>query len=349
LQLKLLCEQASPNRGLSVRGSAKRYNFFKNWKMSDNSRRARKSKRPRTKLNREEGESLFTDVTVPLSLSLPQAPQPRDEPDFGEEFLSSVTEATSSTSPESLQPGDLSHVSFHMHFPMTSTSQSSDDERELDSMWNDVPEAIIAESDERDLRDWSESTEEEEEEEEEEEDGFEEVTDEMTLDETINIAMTNAKASSTPPMESKTSSDGQQALYPGAKVSIGAVMVLLTLYAIKYDLTGEAITHLLQFISLILPAGNILPGTLRKFKSYFRKLDSPVILHHYCSYCLSYVNKQVTSCPNPACMKELSSRNVKAYFIEIPVVHQLAAFFLVINFTVTFSIVFIIKKNIPTT
>ena len=99
-------------------------------------------------------------------------------------------------------------------------------------------------------------------------------------------------------------------------------MVLLTLYVIKYDLTGDSSHHLLQFISLILPSGNILPDTLRKFKTYLSKLDSPVIKHHYCSYCLTYVHKEETCCPNNACEKELLSRQAKAYFIEIPVVNH---------------------------
>ena len=104
-------------------------------------------------------------------------------------------------------------------------------------------------------------------------------------------------------------------------------MVLLTLFAIKYDLTGEAITHLFQLMTLMLPSGNILPDTLRKFKAFFRKLENPFILQHCCAFCLSYVDKQAAVCPNTTCLKELSSRHTKAYFIEIPVVQQLATFF----------------------
>ena len=94
-------------------------------------------------------------------------------------------------------------------------------------MWNDVHEAIITESDGHDLRHLSESTEEEE------EDDYEKITNEMIFPKTINIALNNAKVFSTPVMESMTSSDEQNALYLGAKVSIGEVMVLLSLNAIK--------------------------------------------------------------------------------------------------------------------
>ena len=55
----------------------------------------------------------------------------------------------------------------------------------------------------------------------------------------------------------KTANENQK-LYPGARVTIGAVMVLLTLFASRYDFTGKAISHLLQIITLILPTRNIL-------------------------------------------------------------------------------------------
>ena len=60
---------------------------------------------------------------------------------------------------------------------------------------------------------------------------------------------------------------------------------------------------------------------------FFNKLDSPVLLHHYCAYCFSYVDKKAATCPNTACMKGLSSQHAKGYFIEIPVVYQLSEFF----------------------
>ena len=110
---------------------------------------------------------------------------------------------------------------------------------------------------------------------------------------------------------------------------------------------GEAISHLLQFISLLLPSGSILPDTPQKFKRYFNKLESPVILHHYCTYCLSYVDKKAVTSPNTSCMKELLSRNAKAYFIEVPVVHQLSAFFSRIGFYSDIQHQFNRKKRHP--
>ena len=88
----------------------------------------------------------------------------------------------------------------------------------------------------------------------------------MTLPQTMDtlsyeVTSLDSGKESPAPNNTKSSSE-QETLYLGANVTIGAVMVLLTLYAIRYDLTGKAITHLLQFILLLLPSGNILPGTL---------------------------------------------------------------------------------------
>ena len=284
-----------------------------------------------------EDESLFTDVTIPLSLpSLPRTIQPcemvseelvvQQEVHFSTEYITQSTALLSGSEHignhgDSLkfQSEDFSDERSQPHCPI----EFFDEEMDLDSMWNDVCETLIAESSERELRNWGSTRE-------EDSDQFEEIVEEMTLKKTIDTSSYEAASldpRKEPPAANSKPSSEQEKLYPGARVTIGAVMVLLTLYAIKYDLTGEAITHLLQFISFLLPSGNILPDTLRKFKTYFNKLESPVILHHYCSHCLSYVDKEAATFPNIACMKELSSRHGKAYFIEIPVVHQLSSFF----------------------
>ena len=287
--------------------------------MSTNSRRANKSKRLRTEVNAAE-ESSFTDISIPLSLSSSQQ-IPSDD-------------SVLSPSSFNLESHQLEHECGHEilempHPPNESADESfNENELELDSMWNEVFHTLVAQTDERELRDWEMTMSEED------DSDFEEVRDEMTLTETadpllgvgVDLDDQRSSESSGQTDAGKTSSENQ-ILYPGARVTIGGVMVLLTLFAIKYDLTGEAITHLLQLITLILPSGNILPDTLKKFKAYFRKLDNPFIVHHYCAFCLSYVDKQATFCPNTACLKELSARHAKAYFIEIPIVQQLATFF----------------------
>jgi len=262
-----------------------------------------------------EDESTFTDVSIPLSLpSLPQ------------QMTSDDLLSLSSFNVEGQSEEEFTHEILEM--PHCSNDSFDENELELDSMWNEVYDNLISQTDERELRDWETAKTEEDDSE------FEEVSEEITSTESddplrdVRVDSDDQiRCEASEETNTGKSSSENQTLYPGARVTIGAVMVLFTLFAIKYDLTGEAITHLLQLITLILPTGNILPDTLRKFKSYFRNLENPVILHHYCAFCLSSVDKQTTVCPNTACIKELSPRHAKAYFIEIPVVQQLATFF----------------------
>ena len=222
--------------------------------MSTNSRRANKSKRLRTEVNAAE-ESSFTDISIPLSLSSSQQ-IPSDD-------------SVLSPSSFNLESHQLEHECGHEilempHPPNESADESfNENELELDSMWNEVFHTLVAQTDERELRDWEMTMTEED------DSDFEEVREEMTLTETadpllgvgVDLDDQRSRESSEQTDAGKTSSENQ-ILYPGARVTIGAVMVLLTLFAIKYDLTGEAITHLLQLITLILPSGNILPESL---------------------------------------------------------------------------------------
>lgn len=288
--------------------------------MSKNSRRANKSKRQRTETNAAEGSS-FMDIYIPLSLSSLPAQIPSDD---------SVLPPSSFDLESRQSEHECGNEILEMPHPSNESADESinENELELDSMWNEVFHTLVAQTDERELRDWEMTMTEED------DSDFEEVSEEITLTETVDPLLgvgvdldDQLSSESSGQTDAGRTSNENQILYPGARVTLGAVMVLLTLFAIKYDLTGEAITHLLQLITLILPSGNILPDTLKKFKAYFRTLDNPFIVHHYCAFCLSYVDKQATVCPNTACLKELSSRHAKAYFIEIPIVQQLATFF----------------------
>ena len=104
-------------------------------------------------------------------------------------------------------------------------------------------------------------------------------------------------------------------------------MVLFSPFTIKYDITGDAVVHFLKLISLMLPCGQVLPDTLVKFKKFFSNLSCPLILHYYCTFCLSSISKNEKTCQNPGCLKELSSPHTKSYFVELPIVEQLRRFF----------------------
>lgn len=106
-------------------------------------------------------------------------------------------------------------------------------------------------------------------------------------------------------------------------------MVLLVLFTMKYNLSGDAIQHILSLLSLILPSGNLLCSSLKTFKRYFFNLHNPLTFHYYCSFCLTHIKDKKTEkiCPNKGCIKDLTVKGALSYFVEIPVVHQLRTFF----------------------
>lgn len=118
-------------------------------------------------------------------------------------------------------------------------------------------------------------------------------------------------------------------LYSGASehVTVGVAMLLVVSFAIRHELTGEALSNLLLLINVLLPAGNLLSKTLRDFRSFFSNLEVPVVYHGYCSFCYPYIPHNVNSCPNKACLKDTSKKGGKWYFIEVPLANQINNFF----------------------
>ena len=75
-------------------------------------------------------------------------------------------------------------------------------------------------------------------------------------------------------------------LYPGASVTLGAVMLLLALFVTKHGLVGDAIQQLLSIIAVALPHENTLCSTVYSFKQFFKNLKNPLIKHFYSGYFL---------------------------------------------------------------
>jgi len=91
-------------------------------------------------------------------------------------------------------------------------------------------------------------------------------------------------------------------------------------YAIKHNLTMDALTDLLQLVKLHCPSPNNIPSTLFLFKKHFQELQYPVIYHDYCNSCLMEISDNSEVCSNQECCtvnKSVSS------FIELPVRLQL--------------------------
>ena len=120
----------------------------------------------------------------------------------------------------------------------------------------------------------------------------------------------------------------QEPLYNGSTVTLGSIMVLLALFVIKHNLSGEAIEHLLSIFAAALPVSNVVPRTISCFRKYFCHLKNPFILHKYCTYCFAFVRERdLANCPNGHCLKDLTRKGGTAYFIEVPIIQQLQTLF----------------------
>ncbi|XP_053407190.1 uncharacterized protein LOC128559474 [Mercenaria mercenaria] len=126
----------------------------------------------------------------------------------------------------------------------------------------------------------------------------------------------------------ETEDSESQPLYPGAAVSLGAIMLLLALFCTKHNLAGDGIQQLLNIFAIVLPNGNIMSTTLHEFKKFFRSLKTPIVKHFYCEHCLGFLGDENNCndvCPFSTCGKPLKQN--KEYFLEMPVESQLQSLF----------------------
>jgi len=111
------------------------------------------------------------------------------------------------------------------------------------------------------------------------------------------------------------------------QLTIPAMMTLLAFFTVKYHLSGAPVVHLLTLISLTLPTGHNLPFMLKVFKAYLRSLNSPVNIHYFCSVCFVPVkDRNITLCPNSACLQDLRLKGARSYFNYFPIAEQLHCF-----------------------
>ena len=125
-------------------------------------------------------------------------------------------------------------------------------------------------------------------------------------------------------IEGATSAD--KLIYPKARISITVSMVLIMTFAMKHKLSGSALKDLLSLIDIHCLISNPLIQSLYKFKQFFKLLQHPFKIHHYCFNCGMAVEAGWTSCHNAECEQDFSSQN-KHFFLELPVIDQLKALF----------------------
>jgi len=127
----------------------------------------------------------------------------------------------------------------------------------------------------------------------------------------------------------ETSEDSKE-IYKGSSITLGASMLLIITFALKYSLTGEALNDLLRLIEMHCPPSNFIPQTLGKLKKWFREAKHPLKFHRFCSRCnilLEDANILGGICPNNSCENLLGFGNAVSHFIEIPIKEQIRSFF----------------------
>ena len=120
--------------------------------------------------------------------------------------------------------------------------------------------------------------------------------------------------------------DGEKAIYPNARLTNAASLLLIMTFAVTHKLSGEALKDLLTLINMHCLIPNPLIQSLYKFKKYFNMLQHPIKKHYYCPNCCISIDSECTECPNFSC-KETISPNTKSFFIEIPIIDQLKVLF----------------------
>jgi len=116
--------------------------------------------------------------------------------------------------------------------------------------------------------------------------------------------------------------DHDSPIYPNARLTNSASMLLIMTFAVVHKLSGEALKDLLSLIDLHCLFPHALIQSLHKFKKYFNMLKNPITKHHYCPNCCSHLDSESTCCPNSLCTKTFCD-DKPPFFIEVPIKDQL--------------------------
>ena len=107
--------------------------------------------------------------------------------------------------------------------------------------------------------------------------------------------------------EGSTSTD--KLIYPNARISNAVSMLLIMTFAMTHKLSGAALKDLLSLIDIHCLIPNPLIQSLYKFKQFFKLLQHPFKIHHYCFKCGMAVEPGWTNCHNTSCQQDFSTQN----------------------------------------
>ena len=86
-------------------------------------------------------------------------------------------------------------------------------------------------------------------------------------------------------LEESDISSNDHLIYPHARISNAASMLLIMTFAITHQLSGSALRDLLSLIDIHCLKPHTLIQSLYKFKKYFEFLSNPIKRHHFCTKC----------------------------------------------------------------
>ena len=86
-----------------------------------------------------------------------------------------------------------------------------------------------------------------------------------------------------------TISSESDPVYPGARISNTASMLLIMTFVMTHKITGVALKDLLSLIDIHCLIPHHLIRSLYKFKKYFGSMLTPLIHYYYCSNCSTSV------------------------------------------------------------
>lgn len=115
--------------------------------------------------------------------------------------------------------------------------------------------------------------------------------------------------------------------FPGSKKCLGAVMLLLCLFMIRFKVSDEAMTHLLTIIGILLPDNHKCPTSLYSLRKYLSVYTYMPEIRYYCSFCYAHVEKDMKHCPNHFCNNDLTATGGLSYFVLYSLVKQLQVLF----------------------
>ena len=119
----------------------------------------------------------------------------------------------------------------------------------------------------------------------------------------------------------------EKPLFSGARITVGASLLLLITFVMRHSLSGVALKDLLTLVDLHLISPNCFTRSMSTLRRFFKELKNPVQFHYYCCFCYEYIGvERRACCTNKHCLQDLT-KNSLSYFIVIPLEPQLEALF----------------------